>query len=411
MRASLFALLLAGCVVGADGNPADAGPDLEGDHEDGDLVDPAAATSLTAGCASTTSVLLYAEESYALALPGAFARVADRCTRYYVDLPHVAADKTMPRDTAAQVRALGPGFHAMAEFSWSGWAEWIAASPGTRTWTLAAKAFRGRMRAAGYDVAAGDTWVINEFPASTRTGEGEVWAHEREAVAALGADDGTGTGTTQGVVFMAGMGQPLQNFAVYKPALERWLQQDAWWTDMARSVRFFSYEVYADPHTDCVPGSNVAANAEHLNDFLEHVPRLAAAGGSRTAIASAYLARAFVPLLSAAWNSSTGFGDNRIGFADFEKYLRLQVYGTHAWAANHGFPGRRIGFAWSPREATPAQLTGLADTIARSVSRSYPAGGFHNLGKLACSTDGSLAGCGCTVAVASNPGWQTFATW
>ncbi len=388
-------LLLTACVGTTPDDPEADLPVVAGD-----MVEDASAI---AGCSSVTTVLLYSEETYELTLPNAFAAAADRCTRYYVDLPHQSGDPTMPRPGADKVHALGANVHAMAEFSWSGWAQWIAQSPGTRDWALAGKTFRQRMVDAGYDVAAGDTWVINEFPSSTRTGDADVWTHERSAVKALYAGD------TQGVVFLAGMGQTLQNFAVYKPNVAGWLEQDAWWADMSRYVRWFGYEVYADPHDDCA--GNVAADADHLDDYLEHVPRLAVAGGARTQTAAAYLARSYVPLVNAAWNSDGGFGNNVVALGDFEKFSRLQIYATHLWASGHAYPGRRIGFAWSPKNATTDQQQELADVIANSVARAYPAGGFYNLGKYACSTSGSLAGCGCTITGAFNNAWQTFATW
>lgn len=386
-----------------DGSAGDDGVDGTGT---GDLVDEPAAI---VGCTSATTVLLYSELTYELRLPLAFADAQDPCTRYYVDLPHLSVDTTMPRPDADKVHALGPNFHAMAEFSWSGWSRWIAESPGTRSWELAGKVFRKRMIDAGYDLARGDTWVINEFPSTTRTGEANVWTHERDVVKAL--YEGDGSRTSQGVVLLAGMGQHLQNFAEYKPNVQGWLQETAFWNAMASYVRWFSYEVYADPHYDCVAGSNVVANATHLNAYLEHVPKLAEAGGARTAVASAYLAHRFVPLVSAAWNSNNGFGDNVVPLAAFEKYSRLQIYATHVWAANHGYPGRRIGFAWAPKNSTTDEDIELAAIIARSVARSYPSGGFYNLGKYACTVSGSLDGCGCTVAGAYNPGWQAFASW
>src|SRR5204862_7386294 len=189
------------------------------------------------------------------------------------------------------VHALGPNVHALAEFSWSGWANWIAQSPGTRDFEIAGKVFRQRMVDAGYDVASGDSWVINEFPSSTRTGLNNVWDHERLAV--KGLFEGDGSLHSQGIVFLAGMGQGLQNFAVYKPNVKDWLKEAPFWNAMASYVRWFSYEVYADPHLDCVPGSNVVADADHLNAYLEHLPRLAEAGGAQTATASHYLARSY----------------------------------------------------------------------------------------------------------------------
>ena len=402
--ASCLSLVVVGCVADAPGYDDGDEPDPE---EDVTQIDAAAGT--IPGCNSVTTVLLYSEGTNELKLPGAFAANVDKCTQYYVNLPALSGDKTMPRADADKVHALGPNFHAMAEFSWSAWRQWIAASPGTRDWRIAGHVFRTRMADAGYDVAKGDVWAINEFPSSTRTGEADVWTHERNAVKGLA--EGDGTKHVNGVVFLAGMGQSLQNFSVYKANLKSWLQQSTWWSDMADNVRWFSYEMYADPHYNCVIGSNVGADRTNLNAYLEHVPRLAKAGGAATGTAFAYLKTHFVPLMSSAWNSETGFGDNRIPLDQFAKYQRLQIYATHYWASQFGYPGRRLGFAWAPKSSTVEQQDQLASVIASSVKRSYPANGFYNLGKFACSTSGSLNGCGCQAAGSYNRGWDTFASW
>src|SRR5205823_1514463 len=164
-----------------------------------------------------------------------------------------------------------------------------------------------------------------------------------------------------------------------------WLQQDAWWNAMNSYTRWFANEVYADPHFDCVVGSNVITDSDHASAYLEHVPELAIAGGARTATAAAYLRHAYVPLLNEAFNSNNGFGDNLIGLDDFTRFSRLQIYATHVWAANHSYPGRRLGFAWSPKSDTLADEETLSDAIARSVARAYPSNAFYNLGKFACS--------------------------
>ena len=408
----LLALVLGGCVGDQPSDPSnqpDPGNQPGDDGSDGsggNLVDSA---DVMANCTSVTTVILYSEDTYELALPNAFAANQDPCTRYYVNLPALTSDKTMPRGGADKVHALGPNFHALAEFSWGAWHDWVAASPGTRSWELAGQTFRQRMTDAGYDVAGGDTWAINEFPSSTRTGDNDVWTHEENAV--KGLDEGDGTVSRKGIVYLAGMGQTLTNFSVYKSNVENWLQQDAFWNAMNAHVRWFSYEVYADPHDNCVIGSNVQDDADHLNAYLEHVPRLANAGGSRTATAAAYLAKSYAPLVNEAWNTNGGFGDNMINLGDFERFSRLQVYGTHFWAANHSYPGRRIGFAWAPQNMTADQTTELTTILANSVIRSYPSGGFYGLGKYACATDGNLDGCGCTVSGSYNGGWATFSSW
>ena len=402
MRALLLAALLTACTAQVDQPPGDE-PTGGADISDGD---PA---PLTGPCSAITTVLLYSEGTSELALPSAFAQQADPCTRYYVHLPALSGDKTMPRADAAKVHALGPNFFAMAEFSWGAWRDWIAASPGTRDWELAGKTFRTRMAAAGYDVAAGDLWAVNEFPTTTRAGTDDVWTHEQSAVRGLALGDGSQT--VRGVVYLAGMGQTLENFSVYKPSVEGWLQHDAFWSAMNNYVKWFSYEVYADPHDNCVPGSNVGADAANLNAYLEHIPRLAAAGGARTSVASAYLAHHYLPLVNAAYNSNVGFGDNVINLDDFIKFSRLQIFATHGWAANHGYPGRRIGFAWAPKNSTPAEEAEISTALAGSMARAYPMNAFFNLGKYACSSSGNLDGCGCTVSGAYNTRWNAFASW
>lgn len=398
MRAFLLAALLVGCTASVDEPPGDE-PTGGADISDGEPV-PA-----TGPCTAYTTVVLYSEETSELALPSAFAQHADPCTHYYVNLPALSTDKTEPRPDAAKVHALGPNFYALAEFSWGAWRDWIAASPGTRNWQLAGRAFRSRMTAAGYDVARGDLWAINEFPASTRTGEADVWTHEIAAVRGL-AD-----GNVRGIVYLAGMGQTLQNFSVYKPNVKTWLQQDAFWSAMNSYVKWFAYEVYADPHDNCVPHDNVVTGAANLDAYLEHIPRLAAAGGARTSVASSYLAHHYLPLVNAAYNSNVGFGDNTIDLDDFIKFSRLQIFATHSWAANHGYPGRRIGFAWAPKNATPAEQAEISTALAGSMARAYPMNAFFNLGKYACATTGNLDGCGCTVAGSYNTGWNAFASW
>jgi hypothetical protein len=403
MRVLLLALAMFGCVADVSGTAGGDEPDGGADIGDGDP------TPNVAGCTAMTTVVLYSEETSFLTLPNAFAAAADPCTRYYVDIPPLAADKTQPRMGADKVHALGPNFFAMAEFSWSGWHDWVAASPGTRDWRLAGQAFRTRMAAAGYDVSRGDIWSINEFPTTTRAGTDDVWTHEESAVRGLA--EGDGTMTVRGVVYLAGMGQTLQNFSVYKPSVEGWLAQTAFWSAMNSYVKWFSYEVYADPHDDCVPGSNVVSDAANLNAYLEHIPRLAVAGGSRTATAASYLKHHYLPLVNEAWNSNVGFGDNVVGLDDFIKFSRLQIFATHFWAANHGYPGRRIGFAWAPKNSTPGDDAELTTAIANSVARAYPKNKFFNLGKYACSTSGNLDGCGCTITGSYNTAWNTFSTW
>ena len=402
MFASSF-VVMTGCVVGS----AEAPPENDEGADIGD--DPGLTPDVAGfpGCSEVTTVILYSEDTYALTLPNAFAAAVDPCTRYYVNLPALTSDKTQPRPGADKVHALGPQFHAMAEFSWGAWKSWVDASPGTRDWITAGKEFRTRMIAAGYDVANGDVWSINEFPSTTRTGDNDVWTHERSAVQALAIGDGTRT--VKGVVYTAGIGQTLSDVNVLKNNVEGWLQQDGFWADMNKYVAWYAQEVYADPHLNCVKGSNVSDDADHVSAYLEYLPRLAHQGQSATA--AAYLQHHYVPLVNAAFGGNGGFGNNAIDLGDFVKFSRMQIYATHVNAAHDGYPGRRIGFAWAPQNTTPDQETYLSQQIANSVGRAYPANKFYNYGKYACNASGSLDGCGCQVDGQYNDAWDAFSNW
>ena len=83
------------------------------------------------------------------------------CAQYYISIPPLAADKTTFRpDQPWRIRALGPNFHAVAEISYRGWGDWVAAN--NTTWYAAGVEARRRMAAQGFDVTAGDSWAVNE---------------------------------------------------------------------------------------------------------------------------------------------------------------------------------------------------------------------------------------------------------
>src|SRR5262245_48541699 len=92
MKLMFLLVALTACAATApDQQPAGAPED---NGRTGDLTEDSAAIT---GCTSVTTVLLYSEETFELRLPLAFAGAVDRCTRYYVDLPHATPDSTMPR--------------------------------------------------------------------------------------------------------------------------------------------------------------------------------------------------------------------------------------------------------------------------------------------------------------------------
>jgi hypothetical protein len=117
---------------------------------------------------------------------------ASPCAEYYVSVPPLVADKTtFRRDQAWRIRALGPNFHAMAEIHFTTWNRWVAATGSS--WHTAGVTARRRMADAGYDVALGDTWALNELSSAVRRGDGNARANIREFMRGLYEGDGRPT--------------------------------------------------------------------------------------------------------------------------------------------------------------------------------------------------------------------------
>ena len=113
----------------------------------------------TADCRPARAIFYAATDWLRLATN--LAQNASPCAQYYVTVPPLTSDKSQPRPgQAAQIRALGPNFHALAEISFAGWTRWVGSN--ASDWFTAGVTARQRMAAAGYDVTAGDTWAMNE---------------------------------------------------------------------------------------------------------------------------------------------------------------------------------------------------------------------------------------------------------
>src|SRR3954471_16197715 len=142
----------------------------------------------TTGCRALRAVF-YTETDW-LRLATKLAAAASPCAQYYISIPPLAADKTAFRyDQPWRIRALGPSFHVLAEINVTGWTKWVAANPGA-TWYDAGVEARRRMAASGFDLAAGDTWIVNEFSSAVRAGTGNARANMRELVRGLYDGDG-----------------------------------------------------------------------------------------------------------------------------------------------------------------------------------------------------------------------------
>ncbi|MBM4393231.1 MAG: hypothetical protein FJ090_19065 [Deltaproteobacteria bacterium] len=326
------------------------------------------------------------------------------CADYYLSIPAPSGDKTTARaDVAGEMHARSPRMHAMAEFHWGTWAE----EPGS--WYDKGVTFRARMDAAGYDVDAGDTWAINELPSTVRYDD----ATRQDALDAFrGLHDGpAGSTPAKGAVFVVGMGHGTQNFSVYEPYVQDWLDDATFWEQANLHVRWWAQEVYADPHYVCVDGSTTAERATAVNEYVQHFARHAEVGPDSANTAQSYLGRAYTPLMNAVWGSESGYGDTTVTLEQMEHFVSLEVYAARAWADDHGYPDGRVGFAWDRQDGVAdADLEVLAGRLAAAIHYAYDAGG--GAAQYACSPSGAYTWCACYVdGAAFDDGWQTFEEW
>ena len=350
--------------------------------------------SLTADCAPLRAVF-YAGTDW-MRLATKLAANASPCAQYYISVPPLAADKTQLRtDQAWRIRALGPQFHALAEVNVTGWSNWVSSTGST--WYAAGQEARRRMAAAGYDVAAGDTWVVNELSSAVRQGVGNARATMRSFVRGLYEGDGSAP-TAQGAVFVIGMNQGTGELSVYQSRLQDWYEDGAFWNDMTAYVSDWSQELYGDVRNWAAPGTDPAARAASLNEYLQHELALARAAPPSAAAAAAFLSSAYNPLGNAAWAYDAAFGWTNVPYDLMQSYVSSQVN------AHRSFGASRFGFAWAPKNLNAlatadftAQTDAILDRLAASIA-----------GADACAPSwcgGDLAGAAFTT------GWQTFAAW
>jgi hypothetical protein len=330
------------------------------------------------------------------------------CAQYYLSIPPLAADKTNFRpDQPWRIRALGPNFHVLAEINYTGWSKWVVAN-GTTFYAAGVEA-RRRMAAQGFDVAAGDSWVVNEFSSGVRGNLGESRQKVRDLVRGLYEGDGA-VPHVRGGAFNVGIGQSTGDLSTYKVNLQNWYLDSAFWQDMSRYVSDWSPEVYGDVRDYAVSGASAAERRDHLNDYLGHQLALAEAAPPEAAAARDYIRQTFSPLANAAWIWESGYGYTNVPLAQMQDYVTAQTYALRSFDAAHGLSVDHFGFAWAPKmldnsawTSDYASQTGLLlDRIAASIRES------DQSPEAACGT----AWCTSTVdGAAFVDTWKTFATW
>lgn len=360
--------------------------------------------ALAPGCEKTARVLTYDPVGWEH-LVDAFAKNPSPCAHYYIHLPAIAGDKKTPRgQTAVEgIHDKGPQFHALAEFHWTTWSQ-----SSTASWYDKGVAFRQRMKSAGY-VEGRDAWAINELPSTVRS-DPKVRAHVRELVRGL-YEGPPGAAPMGGLVFIVGMGSTTTNFSVYKPAMEDWLTDAAFWKTMNQYVRWWGQEVYSNPLSSCVDGAPVGQRAAHLNDFTMHPVNLAAAGPAAAGAARSFFDESYTPVLSGAFRADT-YQTQTISLANMKAFASTQIYATRSYANKHDAPDFRVGVAWNehPEGVTDAALASLAERIAAAVHSAYPDDATP-IGEI-CGPNSAYTLCHCNMNGASfSERWGTFASW
>ena len=328
------------------------------------------------------------------------------CAQYYIVLPPIS-DKLTPRGRriVQAVRSKGPNFHPVAEFSWTFWSR----QPGS--WYSKGVAFRRKMAAAGYDPARGETWAINELPSTIRS-RADTRQRARDLIRGLYTGP-RGSAPSAGAVFIVGVGQSMRNFGPYKASLRGWLQDAAFWTAISPHVTWWGQETYASCSRVCVPGRvRIAERSTAINDFSQHIAKLAFAGPPATAAARAFFDRAWTPVLTAYWRDPKGLR-RKLDPARHDAEVRLargllragvgRAEALPRRADRNGVePGsegvdarREAGPRDAPRPGRSRAPTGTVAPRRRRAARTARTRGARH----SCRARGF------------NPGWKTFETW
>src|SRR4051794_1174189 len=363
-----------------------------------------------------TDVVFYA--------PNDWVRIAQKmranmstCANYYVSIPPIAADKTKPRGPVQPtlIRALGSNFHAVNDVNVTdatSWANWVASGKGT--WYQAGVEARRRMEdpaQGNFDVAAGDIWAVNELTTAVRGNIGASRQNMRDFV--HGLYDGADGIPVKGLVWISNFGQGTTFFDTYRANVRTWLQDRAFWADLALYVRFVSQEVYGRVASWGVPGTSPQDRLVPTADYLEHFAHFAASSASDLGDTASYVAGGDAPVGNAAWSSGTfEWPTPPVDYTVAAAYTAAQVYAfRHDQDAR---PTQAFGFVWNP--TNPGLTTNdfntksgfIADRIAAAIHASD-----------APSTEPGLAACGpgltwCTGDVAGalfNTAWRMFDDW
>jgi hypothetical protein len=410
----------------------EAVPSLDGDVPSASqlrrLASSRRALTLPPQCRLHLEAVLYTSSDW-VRLAQRLAGDASPCADYYISIPPLAADKTALRCLQDDlVRATSPQVHPMAEAALSfGWNRWVKPIPGSdrqfepgRSWFDAGVEMRRRMALCGY--RADELWAVNEMHTGVRRNNGNSRPNFLDFMRGLYYGP-LGSTRVRGLVFVVGFGQSSTSVSDYKPQMEEWLQDAAFWTEFRKYVRFFAQEVYGDVYRWGVADASRNERTRNLNDFLMHPLNLARAAPEGAAVAREYLEESYVALANAAWPWDFGFGNTKVSIDEMRRFVSEQLYATRNFVPSdpHGAPAGRVGAAYAPNNTCNgkpcippsefADLTGLLlDRLASGLHHAYDQGGSSPPG--ACGPAGDHVWCEASVDGASFTDlWDLFHVW
>lgn len=368
------------------------------------------AAAPAATCTYHAKAVFWTGTADRMRLARALSAARSPCVEYWLSIPPLAADKKRLRVSEDDaIRALG--IHPVAEFTTgetTGWANWVNEPGANRTWFDAGVEFRRAMDDAGYDVSAGETWLINEFDRTTmrdapRAAVDHEWPPARRAdmrdlmhglyQGAPGMPAAPGIAEI-GIHFRH---QNIPNVPRYRVDLKRWLLDAGFWRDADRYLRWIAVENYADSRLWAPPGSTLSARADHLEAYLFHDLELLRSAPRTARVARRFFERKFLPLANGGWRARggeqfefvTGHGNTILDDVQMRQFVSEQVYAMRHYAGAHGrkAPSGRLGFSWQPCNRKSASetecraadepfrqsLDHIADRMAESIRRAYGA--------------------------------------
>ncbi len=228
---------------------------------------------------------------------------------------------------------------------------------------------------------------------------------------------------SRGIIWVIGVGHGSQNLGVYKGLVQSWLQDSAFWEDMARDVSVWGQEAYPNMLFWGDAAASRNARTRNLSLFLEHPLLLAEAGPPTVTTSLDFLEQTYVPLGSAAWPYKSGYGNTWFSDDKMKRFISEQTFAVKHFSQSrpHAAPDARFALAWAPNTqcgtdlCKPASIfqqrtAGILERLASAIRESYEFGGGSQVG--ACGTPGDYSWCDADIdGAVFNPLWSTFPDW